>query len=86
MDDTSYRIGDLNARAHATEKRLDSIENKLDTLLERSAKQPTIAGMWGMIATVIGIAVAVAFGTFAVADYASKRPSPSQPPAVQQQQ
>lgn len=52
------RLAVLEYRANAADQRMERMESKLDTLLDRTAKMPTISGMWGMIATVIGVCAA----------------------------
>lgn len=48
----------LKYRADAADQRMERIEGKLDTLIARTAAMPTINGMWGMIATVLGLCIA----------------------------
>lgn len=56
--DMDTRLAILEHRADAADRRMERMEGKLDTLLDRTAKMPTISGMWGMIATVIGVCAA----------------------------
>ena len=39
------------------------------------AKRPTTIGLWGMVATVIGVGLAIAGLTFMIADYVSRQPT-----------
>lgn len=48
----------LKYRADQSDQRMERMEGKLDTILERVSGMPTINGMWGMVATVLGICVA----------------------------
>lgn len=68
------RIARLEAQMESVDKRLDKIDDKLDRLLERTGSMPTTNGIWGMIATVIGVGLAISGLTFVIADYASKIP------------
>lgn len=65
------RIARLEARADMTDQRLTRIEDKLDKVLDRVGSLPTANGLWGMVATVIGVGLAIAGLTFAVATYAA---------------
>lgn len=53
------RIAKLEAQAGTTDQRLGRIEDKLDRVLERISALPTQTGLWGMIATVIGVSLAM---------------------------
>lgn len=52
------RITLLEYRAEAADQRMARMEDKLDRVLETVSKMPTINGLWGMIATVLGICIA----------------------------
>lgn len=78
--------GDLNERVVRLETHFEYIQrdlgdiksNQKETLGKLSglevamAKQPTVAGLWGMIATMLVVALAIAALTFIIADYAAK--------------
>lgn len=74
--DGMERIAKLEARADMADQRLVRIEDKADKILEKLGGMPTTNGLWGMIATVIGVGLAIAGLTFAIADFASKIPHP----------
>jgi hypothetical protein len=64
-------LGDIKSDQKETLGKLSGLETIL-------AKQPTAVGLWGMIATMLGIALAIAGLTFVVADYTAKvTPGPS---------
>ncbi|MEN5278166.1 hypothetical protein ABE527_14595 [Brucella sp. TWI432] len=67
--DGMERIAKLEARADFAEQRLTRIEDKLDRVLEKMGALPTTNGLWGMVATVIGVGIAIAGLTFAIAAY-----------------
>lgn len=64
------RIANLEARFDRIENKLDAMGETLTEIRVELKAKPSVAGLWGMIATVIGVALAIAFGTFAIADYA----------------
>jgi tetrahydromethanopterin S-methyltransferase subunit G len=68
------RVVRLEAQMESVDRRLDKIDEKLDRIIERTGRLPTTNGLWGMIATVIGVGLAISGLTFAIADYASKIP------------
>lgn len=70
------RIAKLEARADFTERQLDKMDSKLDTIIGKLGGMPTTNGIWGMIATVIAVGIAIAGLTFAIASYASAAPAP----------
>lgn len=49
--------------------------DKMDTIIEKLGGMPTTNGIWGMIATVIAVGIAIAGLTFAIASYASAAPA-----------
>jgi hypothetical protein len=66
----------MDPRVDMLDKRMDRIDAKLDGMDGRLrgieltlAKMPTVNGLWGMIATVLGIALAIAGLTFMVAEW-----------------
>jgi hypothetical protein len=68
------------------EGRLDRMEGKIDRLGDvltdiriDLAKKPSTAALWTMVATVLGLALAIAFGTFTVASFTA---SLNQPPSI----
>lgn len=63
------RVAKLEARADMTDQRLGRIEDKLDRLLERTGSLPTTNGLWGMVATVIGVGLAISGLTFVIAEW-----------------
>lgn len=66
------RIAKLEARADITDQRMARIEDKLDRVLEKLSDLPSKGGLWGMVATVIGVGLAISGLTFVIADYASR--------------
>lgn len=56
--DMDARIAVLEHQAKSAEERMGRIEDKLDRLLETTSKLPTTNGLWGMVATVIGVCAA----------------------------
>lgn len=75
------RVLALEHRMEGVEIRLGRVEDKLDRLAEavadiriELAKKPTTGALWGMVATMLGIALAIAALTFVVTDYASRAP------------
>jgi len=67
--DGMERIARLEAQMESVDKRLDRIDGKLDRIIERTGALPTTNGLWGMIATVIGVGLAIAGLTFVVAEW-----------------
>lgn len=53
------RVTKLELIAEQTEKRFDRMQSTLDRIEQRLASMPTVGGLWGMIATVIGVSLAV---------------------------
>lgn len=66
------RIAKLEVRADYAEQRLIRIEDKLDRVLEKLGSMPTTNGLWGMIATVIGVGISIAGLTFMIAQHVAK--------------
>jgi len=48
----------LKHRADASDQRMARIEDKLDVLIDRTSKMATVNGLWGMVATVVGLCAA----------------------------
>lgn len=75
---------DMDPRVDALESRMDRFEGKLDRIGDgladirvELAKKPTTAGLWGMIATVIAVALAIAALSFAVAEWVATHSVPA---------
>jgi hypothetical protein len=68
------RIAVLEHRAEEAAKRMDAMDAKLDRILEKVAGLPTTNGLWGMVATVIGVALAMVAITFSVAEWVAAAP------------
>lgn len=56
MDGLVVRIEEWAKLADA---RMGRIEDKLDRMNERLSSMPTVNGLWGMVATVLGVALTV---------------------------
>ena len=61
------RVTRLEVEFEHVRKDLDEIKADQKAVLARLAQMPTVTGLWGMIATVIGVGIAIAGLTFAVA-------------------
>jgi hypothetical protein len=70
--DGMERIARLEAQMESVDKRLDKIDDKLDRIIEKTGALPTTNGLWGMVATVIGVGLAIAGLTFAIAEHVAK--------------
>lgn len=57
--DMEARVIKLEVIAEQAEKRFDRMQSTLDRIDGRLASMPTVGGLWGMIATVIGVSLAV---------------------------
>ena len=76
---SEQRLAQLESRTGSLESRIDRVEGKLDSVITmlsdirvELAKKPSSASLWTMVATVVSLSVAIAFGTFVIADYASR--------------
>ncbi len=58
------RVVRIEEWAKLADARMGRIEDKLDRMNERLSSLPTVNGLWGMIATVLGVALTVV-GIFA---------------------
>lgn len=67
--DGMERVAKLEARADMTDQRLGRIEDKLDRILEKVGAQPTTNGLWGMVAAVLGVGLAISGLTFVIAEW-----------------
>lgn len=81
------RITRLEILAEQAEKRSDRTDTKLDTIIDRLAHMPTVAGLWGMVATVIGVAVGMLAAFIAILAYLQDQriaatATPPAPPVV----
>lgn len=63
------RVAKLEVRAEYVDQRLDQMNSKLDRIVERMDALPTVSGLWGMIATVIGVGLAISGLTFVIAEW-----------------
>jgi hypothetical protein len=63
------RVARLEAQMESVDRRLDRIDEKLDRIIERTGSLPTMNGLWGMIATVVGVGLTIAGLTFAIAEW-----------------
>lgn len=63
------RVIRLEVIAEQAERRTERIELKLDAIVDRLARLPTIAGLWGMVATVLAVAVAMIAAFIAILAY-----------------
>jgi anti-sigma factor RsiW len=75
------RLARLEAQYAHVDKTLDEIKAEqrdqrqiLGDIRDRLARMPTVNGLWGMIATVLAIGIAIAGLTFAVAQWAARAP------------
>jgi hypothetical protein len=57
--DMDARLTTLEQWSKIADARMARVEEKLDRVSERLAMLPTTNGLWGMIATVLGVAVTV---------------------------
>lgn len=71
-----YRFANLEARATSADIRMDRIETKLDSALSLLSDirvtltgKPGTSALWGMVATMLGIALAMAGISFMVAEW-----------------
>jgi hypothetical protein len=53
------RLDQFEKRADAAEARMGRIESLLTDIRVDLARKPTVAGLWGMVATTIGVAIAM---------------------------
>jgi hypothetical protein len=58
-DITTYRLDQYEKHADAADARMARIESLLTDIRLDLAKKPTVAGLWGMVATTIGVAIAM---------------------------
>jgi hypothetical protein len=58
-DLATHRLDQFEKRADATDRRLDRIESLLTDIRLDLARKPSVAALWGMIATTVGIAAAM---------------------------
>lgn len=63
------RVTRLEVEFEHVRKDLDEIKTNLKDISLRLARMPTIGGMWGMVATVIGVALSMISMTVAVIVY-----------------
>lgn len=82
--DGMERVAKLEARADGTDQRLGRIEDKLDRIADliggvnvELAKKPSTASLWVMVSSVLGVALVLAFGAFAIASYVVSIAPPS---------
>src|SRR5690606_8016955 len=52
-----HRADEADRRAERVESKIDRIGDVLTDIRVELAKRPTTAGLWGMVATVIGVAL-----------------------------
>lgn len=74
-DGMEAKVAVLEHRADEAAKRMDAIDAKLDRILERVSSLPTINGLWGMVAAVIGIGIGIAGLTFVIAEWVRSFPA-----------
>lgn len=77
FDDMEIRVARLEDDFRDLRSDLKEIRTTLGEIRVDLARKPSTAGIWGMIATVLAIALTMAFGTFAIADYASNHSTPT---------
>lgn len=58
-DITAYRLDQYEKRAEAADARMARVEALLNDIRVDLAKKPTVAGLWGMVAATLGVAVAM---------------------------
>jgi hypothetical protein len=58
-DLTTYRLDQYEKRADAADARMIRVESLLTDIRVDLAKKPTVGGLWGMVATTLGIAIAM---------------------------
>jgi hypothetical protein len=56
---TTYRLDQFEKRADAADARMARIETRLTDIRVDLARKPTVAGLWGMVAMTIGVAIAM---------------------------
>ena len=58
-DIATYRLDAYEKRADAADARMQHVEALLTDIRLELAKKPSVTALWGMIATTVGIAVAL---------------------------
>jgi hypothetical protein len=65
----TYRLDQFEKRADAADARMGRVEALLTEIRVDLARKPTVAGLWGMVATTIGVAIAMVGAFVAVLAY-----------------
>lgn len=55
----NYRLDQYEKHADAADARMVRVESLLTDIRVDLARKPTVAGLWGMVATTIGVAIAM---------------------------
>lgn len=71
--DMEHRVAHLEERVARVESKIDGISGILTDIRVELAKKPSTAALWAMVATVLAAALAIAFGTFAIAEWVASR-------------